>query len=88
MLVHGTASNPFRWVDLANDLVEDPEIREHFELWMFSYATGNPIPYSAHLLRDALQQALITLGGETADPALGHMVLIGHSQGGLLAKMR
>jgi pimeloyl-ACP methyl ester carboxylesterase len=87
VLVHGTASSPARWADLINDLLEDRAIREHFEFWAFSYASGAPIPYSALLLRDALQQAVTQLGGEAADPALGHMVLIGHSQGGLLAKM-
>lgn len=87
VLVHGTASSPFRWADMINDLLEDPRIRDHFEFWIFTYETGNPIPYSALLLRDALNQAIASLGGDVADPALGHVVLIGHSQGGLLAKM-
>src|SRR5262249_7437020 len=56
--------------------------------WLFSYATGNPIAYSALKLRESLEQALAALGGTAADPALGHMVLIGHSQGGLLVKMQ
>jgi hypothetical protein len=87
VLVHGTASSPFRWADMINDLVQDQDIRDHYEFWVFTYQSGNPIPYSALLLRNALQQAIDSLGGETADPALGHIVLIGHSQGGLLAKM-
>lgn len=88
VLVHGTASSPFRWADMVNDLLEDPAIREHFEFWFFSYNTGNPIPKSARLLREALQQAVAALGGAAADPALEHVTLIGHSQGGLLAKMQ
>jgi pimeloyl-ACP methyl ester carboxylesterase len=87
VLVHGTASSPFRWADMVNDLLEDPRIRDNFEFWVFSYETGNPIPYSALLLRDSLEQAIASLGGEAADPALGHVVLVGHSQGGLLVKM-
>lgn len=87
VLVHGTASSPFRWADMINDLLEDPQIRDHFEFWIFTYETGNPIPYSAFLLRDALHQAIASLGSEATDPALDHVVLIGHSQGGLLAKM-
>ncbi|WP_373319128.1 esterase/lipase family protein, partial [Gluconobacter kondonii] len=67
--------------------LEDPEIRAHFEFWFFSYATGNPIPYSALQLRDALNHTIRALGGTQADPALGQITLIGHSQGGLLAKM-
>jgi hypothetical protein len=88
VLVHGTASSPFRWSDMVNDLLEDPRIQDHFEFWLFSYATGNPIPYSAAQLRAAINQATAFLGGTAVDPALGHMVLIGHSQGGLLVKMQ
>jgi pimeloyl-ACP methyl ester carboxylesterase len=55
---------------------------------MDSYATGNPIPYSALQLRQSIEGALAQLGGKQADPALGQITLIGHSQGGrLLAKM-
>ncbi|WP_242010739.1 esterase/lipase family protein [Acetobacter musti] len=87
VFVHGTASGPARWASMINDLLEDPAIRSHFEFWLFSYATGNPIPYSALELRRSIQQAVSQLGGAGADPALGQITLIGHSQGGLLAKM-
>lgn len=87
VLVHGTASSPFRWADMVNDLLENPTIRDHFEFWFFSYATGNPIPYSALQLRRSIEQTVSQLGGVAADPALGEMTLIGHSQGGLLVKM-
>lgn len=87
VLVHGTASSAFRWADMVNDLFEDPRLRDHFEFWFFSYATGNPIPYSALLLRQSLEGAVRQLGGERTDPALGQMVVMGHSQGGLLTKL-
>jgi pimeloyl-ACP methyl ester carboxylesterase len=87
VLVHGTASSPLRWADMVNDLLEDKEIRDHYEFWFFTYNTGNPIPASANVLRDALESAVKSLGGVQADPALGRMVVIGHSQGGLLTKL-
>ncbi|MFT8805292.1 MAG: alpha/beta hydrolase [Acetobacter aceti] len=87
VLVYGTASSAGRWANMVNDLLADPEIRKHFEFWVFSYGTGNPIPYSAIQLRQSLQEAIHNLGGVQADPALGHITLIGHSQGGLLSKM-
>jgi pimeloyl-ACP methyl ester carboxylesterase len=87
VLVHGTASSPFRWADMVNDLLEDKEIRDHYEFWFFAYNTGNPIPLSANVLRQSLIQAVKSLGGVQADPARGRMVVIGHSQGGLLTKM-
>lgn len=87
ILVHGTASSPFRWADMVNDLLEDRAISDNFEFWFFSYATGNPIPYSALQLRRSIEDAVRQLGGTQADPALGRITVIGHSQGGLLAKM-
>ena len=87
VLVHGTASSPLRWADMVNDLLEDKDIRDHYEFWFFSYNTGNPIPVSANVLRHALENAVRSLGGVQADPALGRMVVIGHSQGGLLTKL-
>ncbi|UPG74748.1 alpha/beta hydrolase (plasmid) [Roseomonas gilardii subsp. gilardii] len=87
VLIHGTASSEARWADMVNDLMADQRISQHYEFWFFSYATGNPIPYSAMQLREALNASIQRLGGPGADPALGQMVLIGHSQGGLLAKM-
>jgi pimeloyl-ACP methyl ester carboxylesterase len=87
VLVHGTASSPLRWADMVNDLLEDKEIRDYYEFWFFTYNTGNPIPISANVLRHALENAVKSLGGVQADPALGRMVVIGHSQGGLLTKL-
>ncbi|WP_010508341.1 esterase/lipase family protein [Komagataeibacter europaeus] len=87
VFIHGTASSPYRWAVMVNDLLEDRRIRDHFDFWFFSYATSNPIPYSAWQLRHAITQAVDSLGGVKADPALGHITLVGHSQGGLLARM-
>jgi pimeloyl-ACP methyl ester carboxylesterase len=87
VLVHGTASSAARWADVVNDLSSDPRIRDRFEFWFFTYETGNPIPYSALQLREALEQAVASLDPAGKDVALRDMVLIGHSQGGLLVKM-
>jgi len=87
VLVHGTASSPARWAELVNELENDPRFWEHYELWLFIYNTGNPIAYSGMLLRDALTKAVGELDPEGKDPGLKQMVVIGHSQGGLLTKM-
>jgi hypothetical protein len=86
-LVHGTASSAARWADMLNDLTSDPRIRNRFEFWFFRYETGNPILYSALKLREELAGAVAALDPQDEDPALRDMVLIGHSQGGLLVKM-
>jgi pimeloyl-ACP methyl ester carboxylesterase len=87
VLVHGTASSPARWTELINELENDPQIWERFQIWLFIYNTGNPVPLSGGLLREALVDTLAELDPNGEDPALRRMVVIGHSQGGLLAKL-
>jgi pimeloyl-ACP methyl ester carboxylesterase len=87
VLVHGTASSPARWAEMANELTNDPRISGRYEIWYFIYNTGNPIAYSAMLLRDALLRIVGELDPEGKDPGLKQMVVMGHSQGGLLTKM-
>ncbi|OQK18132.1 hypothetical protein AU255_09910 [Methyloprofundus sedimenti] len=87
VLVHGTASSPARWSELANELNGDPKIREHFQIWLFVYDSGNYIGYSAGRLRKALENTVHELDPEGKDSALQQMVVIGHSQGGLLTKL-
>jgi pimeloyl-ACP methyl ester carboxylesterase len=87
VLVHGTASSPGRWADMLNTLENDPEIRGRYQFWFFFYDTGKPVVFSADTLRSSLENVIAGLDPEGRDPALRRMVIIGHSQGGLLAKM-
>lgn len=86
VFVHGTASSAGRWAELYNELDNDPRLHGKYQFWFFSYETGNPIAYSAMRLRQSLRAAIELLDPEGKDPALRRMVLIGHSQGGLLTK--
>lgn len=87
VFVHGTGSSPAYWADLFNSLWWDPELRKGAQFWFFKYATGNPIPFSAADLRDALAEAVARFDPAGTDEALRHMVVIGHSQGGLLTRL-
>lgn len=87
VLVHGTASSPARWAELVNELENDPQISPHFQIWLFTYNSGNPIGYSGAKLRRALNNTVAQLDPNGEDEALHRMVVIGHSQGGLLTKL-
>jgi pimeloyl-ACP methyl ester carboxylesterase len=87
VLVHGTASSAGRWADLLNDLRSDSLLRRHFQFWLFTYNTGNPIAYSGWLLRKSIANLIGALDPERQDPVLQDIVVMGHSQGGLLAKL-
>ena len=87
VFVHGTASTPAYWAEMFNTLQADPLLRDSMQFWFFIYKTGNPIPYSSATLRDQLNDAIRSFDPDGKDPALHHIVVIGHSQGGLLARM-
>ena len=87
VFVHGTGSSAIRWAELYNELDNDPRIHDRYQFWFFSYDSGNPIIYSSMILREALEHAVAKLDPEGEDPALQRMIVMGHSQGGLLTKM-
>lgn len=86
VLVHGTFSSPATWAQLVNELDNDPVISQRFQIWLFIYNSGNPIAYSSGNLRATLAATVEELDPEGRDPALRRMVVVGHSQGGLLTK--
>lgn len=87
VFVHGTASSPVRWAEMFNELSNDPQLWKSYQFWLFTYNTGNPVVYSAGILNEGLRNIVQELDPRGSDPALQDMVLIGHSQGGLLVKL-
>ncbi|MGW8185790.1 MAG: esterase/lipase family protein [Desulfobacterales bacterium] len=87
VLVHGTASSPARWAQMLNEILNDQELRNRYQVWLFTYNTGNPILYSGGILAQALRNVVQEFDPEGKDPALKKMVVIGHSQGGMLTKL-
>lgn len=87
VFVHGLWASPWSWHRMIEDLEADPELKRGFQFWTFGYSTGDPIAYSAYLLRKNLSEVREKLDPGKADPALDRMVLVGHSMGGLLSKM-
>jgi hypothetical protein len=72
---------------MIEDLENDPAVRARYQFWTFRYQSGDSIPFSAHLLRQSLRRARRVFDPDGMDPAFDRMVVIGHSLGGILAKM-
>lgn len=88
IFVHGLMSRPLTWQNAFNELTADPVIRKKYQIFFFRYPSGVPVAFSAKNLRSelaGLHDELHRLGN---DKAADHMVLIGHSMGGLLSKMQ
>jgi pimeloyl-ACP methyl ester carboxylesterase len=81
IFVHGLQETGASWAPMIDSLRDDPWIREHYQFWFFSYPSGYPYPYAAALFRQDLD------GIKRTFPNQKHVVLIGHSMGGLLCRL-
>ncbi len=88
LMVHGLWSSPLTWMEMFNDLRSVPEIRNNYQFWFYEYPTGQPFWVSAAQMRQDLNKVRNAVDPDHAEPALDHMVLVGHSMGGLLARLQ
>ena len=82
IFIHGLISTPRMWRRVINELETDPALRGRYQCWVFAYPTGNPPAYSAMRLRDELAKVYQLY------PNTPNYVLVGHSMGGLVARMQ
>lgn len=87
VFVHGTASSPVWWGEMWNTLSADPVLRKRFQFWFFFYNSSQVFVASASDLRSILSDTIAKIDPKSEDAALQQMVVIGHSQGGLLTKL-
>jgi pimeloyl-ACP methyl ester carboxylesterase len=87
LLIHGLASSPEAWVNLANDILGDETLRNRYQIWLIYYPTSLPLPYNHMAVRATVLRAFNHLDPERNDLASRKMVLVGHSMGGLIARL-
>lgn len=85
VLIHGLASSPEAWIRLTNDIMGDPVLRENFQVWQVFYSTNMPILESRFQIYALLQQGFNQVSPSAA--AKKDAVVIGHSMGGILARL-
>ena len=85
VLVHGLASSPETWVNLTNNILGDPTLRENYQVWMMAYSTNMPILESRFQIHALLKQAFAQV--EPNSNSAKDAVLIGHSMGGIISRL-
>lgn len=88
VMIHGLWSSPLTWMEMFNDLRSDPTLRKNYQFWFYLYPTGQPFWNSAGRFREDLAELRRRVDPTFAAPALDQMVLVGHSMGGLVAKLQ
>lgn len=86
-MLHGLASSPEAWVNVANELLADEELRCEFQVWQVYYPTNMPVPAGHAAIRQVLAAALHHFDPDEETLASDGLVLIGHSMGGMLARL-
>ena len=82
VLVHGLVSSPKIWANVINEVEGNPQLRGRFQFWVFRYATGNPVVFSAMRCREELAKA------QTVYPMPNGFIMVGHSMGGLVSRLQ
>jgi len=86
-MLHGLASSPEAWVNLANEIMGDEEMREHYQVWSVYYPTNAPIALNRYTISKAFNGTLRHFDSNGTAPASHDMVFIGHSMGGVIARL-
>jgi pimeloyl-ACP methyl ester carboxylesterase len=87
VMLHGLASSPEAWINVANEVMGDAELRRGYQVWQVYYPTNVPIPVNNIAIRAALAATFRHVDPAGTAPASQQVVLIGHSMGGLLARL-
>ncbi|WP_433853900.1 esterase/lipase family protein [Stenotrophomonas nitritireducens] len=86
-MLHGLASSPEAWVNLANEIMGDPEMRRHYQIWSVYYPTNAPIALNRYTVSNAFNRTLDHFDPARTAAASHDMVFIGHSMGGVIARL-
>ena len=87
IMVHGLASSPEAWINVANEIMGDETLSREYQIWQVYYPTSFPIALNNAAIRKAVTQTLHALDPEGAHPASKDILLIGHSMGGILSRL-
>ena len=86
-MLHGLASSPEAWINVANEVLGDEVLRQNFQIWQVYYPTNVPLAFNNLHIRQALEQTLRHFDPQGRAPASRDIVLVGHSMGGVLSRL-
>lgn len=87
VLLHGLASSPEAWINMANEILGDETLRQNYQIWQVYYPTNAPIALNHAQIRETLLETLQQFDPKQQHFASQNLVLVGHSMGGVLARL-
>ncbi|WP_136475633.1 triacylglycerol lipase [Pseudomonas sp. DG56-2] len=87
IMLHGLASSPEAWINVANEVLGDEALRNNYQIWQVYYPTNQPIVFNNIAIRRTIEQTLTHFDPQGRAIASREIVLIGHSMGGVLSRL-
>ncbi len=87
LMLHGLASSPEAWVNVANEIMGDESLRQHYQVWQVYYPTNAPIAFNRAEIQELIERALQHFDPQGTAVASREMVLVGHSMGGVISRL-
>ena len=87
IMIHGLGSSPLIWARLSNAIFGDSALHQRYQIWHVVYQTNAPLLVERHRVQGYLDATwkIVDPGGHA--PARTGDVLIGHSLGGVIARL-
>jgi triacylglycerol esterase/lipase EstA (alpha/beta hydrolase family) len=87
IMLHGLASSPEAWINVANEVLGDETLRRRYQIWQVYYPTNAPLPINNFAIRQAITETLAHFDPTGQAEASRNITLIGHSMGGVLSRL-
>lgn len=87
IMLHGLASSPATWISITNDISNDDELRENYQVWQIFYPTNIPILENRYRIQELIETAYKINDPNAEHIASHNSVLIGHSMGAVISRM-
>lgn len=87
IMLHGLASSPEAWINVANEVLGDEALRQNYQIWQVYYPTNAPLAFNNKAIRTALERTLEHFDPGGTAQASRDLVLVGHSMGGVLSRL-
>lgn len=87
LMIHGLASSPEAWVNVANEVMGDETLRREFQIWQVYYPTNMPLVLNQSAIRGIFISTLRHFDPQGEARASKETVLVGHSMGGVLSRL-
>ena len=87
VMIHGLGASPLVWARLTNQIFNSPDLRARYQVWQVVYQTNAPLLVNRLRVQEFLDSAWALIDPDGKDPSRQGVVLIGHSMGGVVARL-